>query len=108
MPTGNDAAFYATAEWQSLRTRVLCRDRYMCTTPGCGSTRRLTVDHIVSRRAGGADVPANLRTLCGSCDASIKEGADGRRRGGGVPRARGCGLDGLPLDPDHPWAADTP
>src|SRR6185437_1176984 len=95
--------YYKTPAWRRLREEVLKRDRYRCTTPGCGRTDRLTVDHIISRRRGGSDLLSNLTTRCGSCDASVKEGADGKRRGGGTPTARGCDTSGTPRDPSHWW-----
>jgi 5-methylcytosine-specific restriction endonuclease McrA len=65
--------FYQSPEWKALRQLVLARDRHRCiwpdcTTPGRGYGQRLIVDHIQPRREGGADVPANLRTLCPACD----------------------------------------
>ncbi len=100
--------FYRSQAWRRLRATALRRDGYRCTTKGCGSAERLTVDHIVARPRDAqgvtpADVLGNLRTLCASCDASIKEGSDGRRRRGGVIQVRGCDAAGVPRDPDHPW-----
>jgi hypothetical protein len=96
--------YYQTSVWRRLRKTALQRDGYQCTTPGCHGTDRLTVDHIVSRRAGGADELTNLRTLCGRCDGQVKELASGVRRGGGAdPRATGCHPDGTPRDPRHWW-----
>ncbi|WP_307139874.1 HNH endonuclease [Pseudoroseomonas cervicalis] len=96
--------FYRSPFWRALRASALKRDGHRCTTPGCGSTKRLTVDHIVSRRAGGADTLPNLITRCQDCDNQVKEQA-GARRGQGLPRARGCDASGRPLDPLHPWNA---
>ena len=96
--------YYQTAAWRHLRTAALRRDGFRCTTPGCHGTHRLTVDHIVSRRAGGDDSLPNLRTLCGRCDGQVKELASGARRGGGAePHATGCHPDGTPRDPTHWW-----
>lgn len=36
----------------------------------CGTTERLTLDHIVPVRIGGRTVEDNLQVLCGSCNAS--------------------------------------
>lgn len=89
-------SYYATPEWRSLRKQALQRDRYRCTTPRCGSTKRLTVDHILSRRRGGTDTLPNLRTLCIDCDNQVKEATTGERRSGGVIRLKGCDADGWP------------
>jgi 5-methylcytosine-specific restriction endonuclease McrA len=75
--------FYGTKAWKDLRLLALRRDRYQCvmpncTTPGRGAGGRLTVDHIIERRKGGADVLSNLRTLCTTCDAD----RHGNRGGG--------------------------
>ena len=51
----------------SVRTAVLARDRYRCTTPGCGATRFLEVHHVVPRTRGGSNKAENLVTLCGRC-----------------------------------------
>jgi 5-methylcytosine-specific restriction endonuclease McrA len=100
-------AFYKTREWRALRIAVLKRDSYRCTNPGCGSTHRLTVDHIKSRRQHPnlAMAIGNLRTLCISCDNQLKEASSGQRRGHGRPILRGCDASGRPLDPLHPWNA---
>jgi 5-methylcytosine-specific restriction endonuclease McrA len=90
--------FYASKEWRRLRTARLQIDRYRCVV--CGYPAEI-VDHILSRKAGGANEIENLRSFCRSCDNQVKErGGDGARRSGGKPRAIGCGADGWPLDPE--------
>jgi 5-methylcytosine-specific restriction endonuclease McrA len=60
---------YDTARWRLLRARVVARDGYRCTTPGCttdtSKPRSLHVDHVIEVSDGGLfwDM-ANLRTLC--------------------------------------------
>jgi 5-methylcytosine-specific restriction endonuclease McrA len=76
--------YYQSAEWRQLRQRCLERDRYQCAMPDCttpnrGSGGRLVADHIVERRAGGADALHNLRTLCSFCDGA-RHGHRSRRR----------------------------
>lgn len=100
--------FYKTSFWKALRAEALKRDRYRCSVPGCASTHRLTVDHIVGRprEAKGPtpqDVLGNLRVLCQEHDNALKERADGTRRGHGSFVVRGCDASGRPLDPNHPW-----
>lgn len=47
--------------------RIKLRDRYTC--QGCGRvTQELEVDHIVPLWQGGADVDANLQSLCAGPD----------------------------------------
>jgi len=87
--------FYLSPEWRgkgALRQRVLDRDGHQCVS--CGE-RATIVDHIVSRRNGGADAMHNLRSLCRRCDNRIKERADGTRGKGGSMRGP-IGVDGWP------------
>lgn len=74
--------FYQSPEWKVLRQRCLERARYQCelALPGCDG-HAVIADHIVSRKAGGADDLANLRAVCRSCDNRVKEDHTGRRRG---------------------------
>lgn len=94
--------FYASPTWKRLRRLALERDRGTCTVKGCGSPAT-HVDHILSRRNGGADALPNLRSLCASHDAQIKERPDGTRKRDGVPVVVGCDAEGWPLDPSHEW-----
>lgn len=98
--------YYSSPHWKALRTACLERDGRRCTVPGCPSAGTVA-DHIETR----PDVPhvtpqdriENLRTLCKSHDAQVKE----RRRGvgmrarGGTFILRGCDAEGWPLDPRH-------
>jgi len=94
--------FYKGPEWRALRAAALERDRHTCVVPGCG--RRAThVDHVKSRRQGGADALHNLRSLCATHDAQVKEGPDGKRKSDGKLTVRGCRPDGTPCDPNHWW-----
>ena len=94
--------YYHTSQWRRLRTTVLQRDAYTCIVPGCRQ-RATTVDHIVSRRNGGADEMRNLRSLCSAHDRQIKEMRDGRRANGGILTQLGSGIDGTPMDLRHHW-----
>ena len=90
--------YHGSASWKRLRLRALERDQFRCVL--CGRPAK-TVDHIVSRRNGGEDTLANLRSLCRACDNQIKEDASGKRRSGGV--VSGCDAQGRPIDKNHPW-----
>jgi 5-methylcytosine-specific restriction endonuclease McrA len=57
-----------------VRRAVLARDRYRCSTPGCGTTAFLEVHHVVPRSRGGSSRATNLVTLCGRCHAFVHEG----------------------------------
>ena len=50
-----------------VREKVLKRDGYKCLK--CGSTKKLTLDHIVSVYNGGKNSIDNLQTLCNKCNA---------------------------------------
>jgi 5-methylcytosine-specific restriction endonuclease McrA len=65
--------FYRSKLWSALRTKALSRDRYVCSVCGVRCLgKRLglpspVVDHIRSRRSGGADTLDNLTTMCLPC-----------------------------------------
>jgi 5-methylcytosine-specific restriction enzyme A len=96
--------FYRTAMWQVLRNAALARDRHRCVVPGCGA-KATHVDHVLSRRRGGADALHNLRSLCATHDAQVKERPDGKRGRDGKLTVSGCDASGWPIDPNHPWNA---
>lgn len=60
---------YGGPEWSSLRRQVLIRDAWQCRQCGkiCEDGGDAQVDHIVAKRAGGADSLDNLQTLCRRC-----------------------------------------
>lgn len=66
-----------SAGHRSLKEFVLRRDGHSCRW--CGSTDDVEVDHIVSRRCGGAHHPRNLRALCGPCNSTKGAVVDARR-----------------------------
>lgn len=100
------SAFYKSNEWAELRRAVLKRAGGRCEILGCAGPA-VVVDHIISRRRGGADHPSNLRAICRSCDNHCKEDAAGNRRSDGK-MVRGCFSDGTPRDPSHPWYRGDP
>ena len=51
--------------WRKICEAVKNRDGHRCVR--CGSTEKLTVDHIIPHSQGGSDLPSNLRTLCIIC-----------------------------------------
>jgi 5-methylcytosine-specific restriction endonuclease McrA len=59
------------AEWRRFRERIIAAHPY-CSTPGCGSTDRLNVDHIETvREAPDRRLdPTNVRVLCHSCHSA--------------------------------------
>ena len=92
--------FYNTPAWRALRVRRLQIDGYRCQAPGCNKPAT-HVDHIETRPAvdclTAADRVDNLRSLCATHDAQVKETPTGRRRNGGRFVARGVDADGWPL-----------
>ena len=74
--------YYLKPEWRELRRQTLERDGGVCAVPGCGR-RALVADHIVSRKAGGADALHNTRSLCRLHDNRFREDPTGQRRAGG-------------------------
>jgi len=93
---------YKSAFWRRLCAIVARRSGGFCEVPGC-KARGAVVDHVISRRKGGADHPDNLRHLCRRHDNEVKETSSGDRRNGGRLIVRGCDAAGMPLDPNHPW-----
>jgi len=77
-PVGGGDPHYHTDEWQRLRRVVLAHDRGVCAA--CGQPGADTVAHIVPRKQGGADTPANLRSLHAACH-SRESAARGERWG---------------------------
>ncbi len=93
---------YNDRKWHKLRRRHLS-EHPLCVL--CQRLKRVTVatvvDHIEPHR--GNEVlfwnPGNLQSLCPHCHSSVKQ-AEER---GGVAYDTACGVDGLPIDPMHPW-----
>jgi 5-methylcytosine-specific restriction enzyme A len=94
---------YNTANWQRLRTLKL-QENALCEL--CFKQQRLViaeaVDHIVSINAGGDPFPAldQLMSLCTPCHNRKTRIVEQQ----GQPLIdKGFGIDGMPLDPNHPW-----
>jgi 5-methylcytosine-specific restriction endonuclease McrA len=65
---------YGTQAWRTLAASVIGRDRGICYI--CGRPGADTAHHLVAKRDGGADHPANLRAVHRGCHNSVH-----RRRG---------------------------
>lgn len=100
---------YNTDAWQRLRAAKLqasplcepCKRRGRLISPS-------HVDHVVSIASGGDPLPTldGLMSMCAGCH-SIKTNAKDRAGGKGVA-FKGCDVDGLPLDPEHPFMGGNP
>jgi len=102
-----DAFLHSTA-WRTLRAAFL-RANPRCCVPGC-PTPADTVDHIRSRRRGGAPLdPNNLQGFCATHHNAKTARLDhpDRRASIGPLRVSGCDAAGRPLAPDHPWNGAT-
>ncbi len=55
------------------RARILKRDRFRCTVPGCRSAKHLDVHHVEHQEDGGGHDNGNLTTLCSLCRARHNE-----------------------------------
>ena len=51
---------------KEVRDYIFNRDKYRCV--GCGSSRNLTIDHIIPLAKGGSGDISNLQTLCWDCN----------------------------------------
>ncbi len=103
--------YYQSAHWKLLRKACIARDHGRCTVQGCNQPGKI-VDHIETRPfvpyPCAADCLDNVRLLCGSHDAQIKEQRrGGQRKQGGAFRLKGCDASGRSLDPKHPWNTDS-
>ena len=99
--------FYKSAAWRDVRTTFL-RSRPPCSVTGC-NRRAGHVDHIRSRRSGGAALdPRNLQAMCHnhhSQKTAQVDGGMGNAPGVYRPSIRGCDANGRPVDPAHRWNA---
>lgn len=91
---------YSTTRWKNMRARQL-RLRPLCVY--CSQQGHVTpatvADHVIPHR-GNPELfydARNLQSLCASCHSGTKQRLE---KSGSL---RGSSLDGLPLDPCHPW-----
>lgn len=73
------------------RREVLRRDHHTCQY--CGSTRQLTIDHVIPRSKGGKHTWDNVVTACERCNS---------RKGDRLPQQIGMHLRTQPKTPMHP------
>ncbi len=76
------------------RREVLRRDRHSCQY--CGSTKRLTLDHIIPRSKGGQHTWNNVVTACEKCNSF---------KGDRTPTQANMTLRTPPKAPIHPTVA---
>ena len=100
---------YNTPQWQQLR-EVKLQERPFCEHCLMRGMYRVGthVDHVVAIAKGGEPFPGlkGLMVLCHSCHNQKTSGID--RPGGSGLAVKGCGSNGLPLDPQHHAWGDTP
>ncbi|KAA9345965.1 HNH endonuclease [Adhaeribacter soli] len=88
------------------RHNIMKRDHFQCQY--CGTSKNLTLDHLMPRSRGGKSSWTNLITACGRCNT---------RKGDRTPEEAGLTLKQLPKKPslisflrqhatslDHSWA----
>lgn len=101
------SSIYSTRRWRKLRAAKL-NEQPLCEP--CFKRAKLvpatSVDHVVAIAAGGDPYPDldGLMSMCVSCHSTKTNARDNPHRFGKRWTAafKGCGLDGKPLDPDHP------
>ncbi|MGK7918613.1 MAG: HNH endonuclease [Trichodesmium sp.] len=76
------------------RKEVLKRDHHRCQY--CGTTKRLTLDHVIPRSKGGKHSWDNVVTACEKCNAT---------KGNRTPTEAGMKLLNQPKTPIHPTIA---
>jgi len=70
----------------AIRRRVMIRDQFACTVPGCTSCRNIDIHHIKLRSRGGEHRMENLTTVCDGHHVEAHEG---------LLRIHGSAPDGL-------------
>lgn len=86
--------------WKRARLTYLARHPTCVMCVRLGRVRASTVvDHIIPHRGDSGLFwdSSNWQALCKTCHDAIKQALEAS----GV--LRGCGADGLPLDPNHHW-----
>ena len=76
------------------RREVLRRDKHSCQY--CGSTKHLTLDHVIPVSKGGKNSWDNVVTACETCN---------NRKGDRTPQQTGMVLHTQPKAPLHPFVA---
>lgn len=76
------------------RREVLRRDNHACQY--CGSTKHLTLDHVIPRSKGGQHTWDNVVTACEKCNSTKKDR---------LPHEAGMVLKHKPKAPIHPAVA---
>ncbi|NJO71790.1 MAG: HNH endonuclease, partial [Oscillatoriales cyanobacterium RM1_1_9] len=76
------------------RREILRRDHHKCQY--CGTTKHLTIDHVVPRSRGGTHAWDNVVAACERCNA---------RKGSHTPEEIGMVLRSRPKAPLHPVVA---
>lgn len=90
------------AKWKKTRKRILKRDNYRCQCLDCTASGRrrpaTEVDHKVPVDQGGTEEDSNLQAINSECHKKKTKLDNGQKP------SYGCTDEGLPLDPNHPWA----
>jgi 5-methylcytosine-specific restriction endonuclease McrA len=94
---------YSTARWQRLRKAKLMEKPCceLCMDDGF-VVPATVVDHLVAISKGGDPYPAlhGLLSLCVRCHNTKTTVIEQLGR---AYFYRGCDINGMPLDPEHPW-----
>lgn len=72
------------------RKNILKRDRHNCQY--CGTSEKLTIDHVIPKSRGGSDQWENLVTACTICN---------HRKGNRTPKEAKMKLNRRPFKPNH-------
>jgi 5-methylcytosine-specific restriction enzyme A len=101
--------------WRKARAHYLAEHPLCASCQGGGRlTSATVVDHVVPH-CGDRQLfwdRDNWQALCKGCHDSktVRDGRWGRQSWGeqNVRRRYGCHIDGMPLDPEHPWNRYSP
>ena len=93
--------WYSLAVWKRRRAAQLAREPLCVFCERLGRVTAATVaDHVIPHRGDWRlFISGELETMCGPCHSSDKQS----RERSGRTYSRAVGVDGLPLDPCHPF-----
>lgn len=93
MPSIIRLKYYVNIPYKKVsmtRSNIFKRDGYACIY--CGTTKDLTIDHVLPRSRGGKDTWENLVTACHSCNS---------KKGNRTPEEADMPLLRKPFKPTH-------
>ena len=97
-PRPSSTGFHGRYAWKKLRRVARLQAGFRCSQCGRLEPHGLHVHHVkpVATSPAVALEPLNLQVLCGPCHNALEPRSGSRG-------LAACSIDGVPLDPRHPW-----